>query len=268
LSVLDILYRGALAERARQHRWDQPCRTTILVCLPPYTNRTNANALAEVRARLVGHTAVRNAVLDAAHFPVWRRPDRLERSLLVGTRDARATPGLAMCAGGPIGLLDLATTEEWLLPLAVTTHSGWARTTAHTPPAEPWWPFLDRHHTVPDQYPLPVALREFAAQPRIAAMMHHDAGAVAAGDRFDGDCYGPGLTALATGASTYADYLSGVLTYAGGLLTLDRELLVPSWTDVLVEQSLPERVAYHQQAHTYLATVNPTTVLVTVICHR
>ena len=111
-------------------------------------------------------------------------------------------------------------------------------------------------------------MHEFATQPQITAMLHHDAIAIDPGDRFDGDCYGPALTALSTGAATYAEYLAGVLTFAGGLLTLDGDLLVPSWTDVLVEQSWSERAAYHQQARTYLAAADPRTVLDAVTCHR
>jgi hypothetical protein len=98
-------------------------------------------------------------------------------------------------------------------------------------------------------------------------MLRHDAGTLPA-HRFDGDCYGPGLSALHTGAATYADYLTGVLTYGGGLLSLDGDLLAPSWTDLLVEQSLNERAGFHQQACQYLAALNPTTVVVAVTCHR
>lgn len=268
MSILRTLYRGTLAARVRRRQWDRPCRTTMLVCLPPDATRTARTVRRELRARLTGRVHPVGKVLDAAHFPEWRRPDRVERPLLFDVRDVPLGPPFAFCAGGPIGLLDLATTGQWLLPQAIATYAHWAHATAGTPEAQPWWLFLDRHTSDPDLYPLSHAAHEFAAQPQIAAMLHHDAIAIDDGDRFDGDCYGPGLTALATGAATYAEYLAGVLTFAGGLITLDGDLLVPSFIDVLVEQSLPERAAYHQQARTYLAAADPRTVLVAVTCHR
>jgi hypothetical protein len=268
VSVLHTLYRGTLVARVRYRQWDRPCATTMLVCLPPDAARTAGTVRRELRARLAGRVHLVGAVLDAAHFPVWRRPDRIERPLLLAGRDVPPGPMLGFCAGGPIGLLDLATTGQRLLPLAVATYTDWVQATAGAPAARPWWLFLDRHISDPDRYPLSLAAHEFAAQPQIAAMLHHDAIAIDTGDRFDGDCYGPGLTALATGAATYAEYLAGVLTFAGGLITLDGDLLVPSFIDVLVEQSLPERAAYHQQARSYLAAADPRTVLVAVTCHR
>jgi hypothetical protein len=267
MSVLDTLYTGPLAERALKNRWDQPCRTTMLVCLPARAGRTSAAALAEARARLTGHAAADHAILDTAHFPLWRRAGQHEQRLLVSARITDSRNSISTCAGAPIGLLDLNTTAERLLPVAVATHALWAQVVQDAPTAAPWWPFLDRHHAEPEQYPLEAALSDFAEQPQIAAMLRHDASTLPA-HRFDGDCYGPGLSALHTGAATYADYLTGVLTYGGGLLSLDGDLLSPSWTDLLVEQSQNERASYHQQAHQYLAALNPTTVVVAVTCHR
>ncbi|GAA0475649.1 hypothetical protein Aca07nite_84600 [Actinoplanes capillaceus] len=267
MSVLDTLYHGTLAERARQRRWDQPCRTKILACLPARAARTSTEALDEVRARLSGHADTDAAALDTAHFPLWRHPDHHTQHLLVSPRINAGRDAVSTCAGAPIGLLDLNTTAARLLPVAATSHTAWAQIVQGATTAAPWWPFLDRHHSEPDQYPLDAALSDFAAQPQIAAMLRHDADTVPA-HRFDGDCYGPGLSALHTGAAAYADYLTGVLTYAGGLLSLDGDLLVPSWTDLLVEQSLMERTSYHQQARHYLTALNPTTVIVAVTCHR
>ncbi|GIF01993.1 hypothetical protein [Paractinoplanes rishiriensis] len=267
MSVLDTLYRGPLAERARRHRWDQPCRTTMLVCLPARAGRTSIEALGEARARLAGHAVTGHAALDNAHFPLWRHPGHAEQHLLISPRITAGRDTISTCAGAPIGLLDLNTTAERLLTVAVAGHARWAQIVQDTPAAAPWWPFLDRHHSEPEQYPLEAALSDFAAQPQVAAMLRHDAGTVAA-HRFDGDCYGPGLSALHVGAVTYADYLTGVLTYGGGLLSLDGDLLVPSWTDLLVEQSLNERASFHQQARGHLTALNPTTVVVAVTCHR
>lgn len=267
MSVLDTLYRGTLAERARQNRWDQPCRTTMLVCLPARAARTSTDALDEIRIRLAGQAATDDAVLDTAHFPLWRHPDHDEQHLLISARITAGRDTTSTCAGAPIGLLDLNTTAERLLPVAVATHTLWTQIVQDSRTASPWWPFLDRHHSEPEQYPFEAALSDFAEQPQIAAMLRHDAGTLPA-RRFDGDCYGPGLSALHTGAATYADYLTGVLTHGGGLLSLDGDLLAPSWTDLLVEQSLTERASYHQQAHQYLAALNPTTVVVAVTCHR
>lgn len=268
LSILRTLYRGTLAARVRHQQWDRPCATTMLVCLPPDATRIANTARRELRARLGGRVHPVGQVLDDAHFPVWRRPNHVELPQLLDLRDLPSGPPFAFCAGGPIGLLDLGTTGLWLLPQAIATYTHWTHVTAGSPPAQPWWRFLDHHLSSRGRYPLPAAMHEFAAQPQITAMLHHDAIAIDPADRFDGDCYGPGLTALSTGAATYAEYLAGVLTFAGGLLTLDGDLMVPSWTDVLVEQSWSERAAYHHQARTYLAAADPRTVLVAVTCHR
>jgi hypothetical protein len=267
VSVLDILYRGALAERARRHRFDQPCRTTMLVCLPTGAARSTAEVVHEVRQRLAGRAHTAGAVLDHTHFRVWRRPDPLEQPLLVGPRGRSNSGTPTTCAGAPIGLLDLTMTAQRLAPIAVTGHDTWSRTVPGTPAATPWWAFLGRHRHRPRRYPLAQALRDFAAQPQIAAMLRHDA-AAPPGRRFDADCYGPGLSALHTGARAYGDYLTGVLCYGGGLLTVDGDLLTPSSTDVLVEQSLSARTAYHQQARRHLAALHPATVVAAVLCHR
>ncbi|GIH16134.1 hypothetical protein [Rugosimonospora africana] len=266
MPVLETLYTGALIERARRQQWDQPCPTTLLVCLPPDA-RTVTTIGPEVRARLSGTVRTATAALDGAHFPVWATPNRIEQTLLVGLPSNPDRREPVSCAGGPVGLLDLRTTAQRVVRVAADDHEKWSRSVEGTGPAEPWWCFLDRHHADPDGYPLHRALAEFAAQPRTAAMLRHDA-TTAPTDQFGGNSYGPGLSALQTGAATYADYVAGVVTYGGGLLTLGGDLIVPSWTDVLVEQSLPERIAYHQQAQTYLATIDPRTVLVAVSCHR
>lgn len=264
--MLETLYTGALVERARRQQWDQPCPTTLLVCLPPAVQTVTAIGH-EVRARLGGIARAASVVLDGAHFPVWATPNRVEQTLLVGPRPNPDRREPAFCAGGPVGLLDLRTTAQRALPVAADDHERWSRCVEGTGLAEPWWCFLDRHHADPGGYPLHRALAEFAAQPRVAAMLQHDATA-APTDQFGGDSYGPGLSALQTGVATYADYVAGVVTYGGGLLTLGGDLIVPSWTDVLVEQSLPERIAYHQPTQTYLAAADPRTVLVAVSCHR
>jgi len=87
------------------------------------------------------------------------------------------------------------------------------------------------------------------------------------GDRFTPDTYGPGLEALHTGdPDVYADYQTGLLTFGDGLVTLDGQLLIPSFTPVLVEQTLAERQVFHDRARDYVAALDPTTLLVAVTC--
>src|SRR6266498_3865595 len=183
----------------------------LVVCLPPVAGRHLLALAGDLVDRLRLHVAAAAGLLDTRHFMLWRRPDPTEARLLVLPAPDPQHPGLTWCAGGPVGLLDLATTAHRLRECA--------------PPA------------------------------------------TKAGERFTPDMYGPGLEALHTGdPGVYADYQAGLLTFGDGLLTLDGQLLIPSFSPVLVEQTLAERQVFHDRARNYVAALDPTTLLVAVTC--
>jgi hypothetical protein len=234
----------------------------LVVCLPPGAARHLVVLVDELVGRLRPHVSGPSGLLDINHFVLWHRPDATEQSLLVCARPDPQLPALTWCAGGPVGLLDLAGTAGHLRACARHDYEGWQTVVAGTPVAEPWWHFLDAHHADPDGYPFDRAVAEFEAQPRIAAM------AAAEGTRFSADMYGPGLEALHAGPDVYADYQAGLLAFTDGVVTLDGQLLVPSFSPVLVEQTLAERQLFHDRARRYVAALDPTTLLVAVYCTR
>jgi hypothetical protein len=235
---------------------------SLVVCLPSTAGRHIVELVGELVDRLRPHVATPAGLLDAAHFVLWHHLDATEAALLVLATPDPDLPELTWCAGGPVGLLDLAATAAHLRNVARHDLADWQQAVAGTPPARPWWNFLDAHHAEPDGYPVERAAAEFEAQPRISAM------AAARGARFSADMYGPGLEALHAGPDVYAAYQAGLLAYTDGLVTLDGQLMVPSFTPVLVEQTLAERQLFHDKAGRYVAGLDPTTLLVAVYCAR
>jgi hypothetical protein len=236
----------------------------LVVCLPPTAGRHLLALAAELVDRLRPHVAAPAGLLDTRHFVLWRRPDPTEARLLVLPAPDPQHPDLTWCAGGPVGLLDLATTAQLLRASAPPDLDDWHAVVAGTEPARPWWHYLDAHNADPDRYPATRAIADFEAQPRIAAMA--SAPATDTGERFAPDMYGPGLEALHAGPDVYADYQSGLLTFGDGLVTLDGQLLIPSFSPVLVEQTLTERQIFHGRARDHVAALDPTTLLVAVTC--
>jgi len=234
----------------------------LVVCLPPATGASLRRLAGELVDRLRPHICAPVGLLDTTGFVLWHRPDHTEVRLLVLPVPDPQHPALTWCAGGPVGLLDLATTAQQLRACAQPDVEDWHTVVAGTETARPWWHYLDTHNADPDRYPAAQAIAEFEAQPRIAAMAA--APPTDAGQRFTPDMYGPGLEALHAGPDTYADYQAGLLTFRDGLLTLDGQLLIPSFSPVLVEQSLAERQIFHDRARHYVANLHPTTLLVAV----
>jgi hypothetical protein len=226
----------------------------LLVCLP-------SAGLDGVLDRLRPHITATAQLLASGHFPLWRRHDPTEAGRLVDVVSDPGTPPRTRCAGGPIDLLDLAATEAHHRASTTRQAQDLTAIVAGTPTALPWSYFLDAHNADPDHYPLAEAITQFETQPRIAAL-------AAVGTSFGSDDYGPGLEALQTGTGAYAGYRAGVAVFADGLLTLDGELLIPSFSPLLVEQTLEERQAFHDTARRYLAAIHPATVLVAVRCLR
>lgn len=236
----------------------QPSR--LIVCLPAeaaHDQHLTRRLIEAVRPHVAGPAGW----LDHRYFALRRRPDATEAALLI---DAHPHPDLPLtwCAGGPIGLLDLAATAAHVWHVAAEVVTYWHTTVAGTPSALAWWRFYDDYRADPTSYPLADAVADFEAQPRVTAM------AATTGDAFPADMYGPGLEALHAGDDAYAAYQGGLLLYGDGLVDLNGQLLLPAPTPSLVEQSLAERQLYHDRARRYLTALDPTVVLAAVRCHR
>lgn len=238
----------------------------LIVCLPPEAGHDPLRLGGELADRLRPHTTACAPRLYTTHYPLRRCPDRTEARLLLALMPDPQPGAPSRCAGGPIGLLDLAATTRSLRESARNDVEDWRTVIAGTPPARPWWHYLDAHHSDPDAYPIEQAVAQFEAQARITAMA--TAPGTPAGAGFPADLYGPGLEAMDDGPDTYADYRAGLLSLGDGLLTLDGQLQVPSFSPVLVEQSLAERQVFHDRARAEVAALDPRTLLAAVRCLR
>jgi hypothetical protein len=239
-----------------------PGQATLIACLPANAAHNRRHLTEALIAGLDPHVAVPTAALDGGHFLLWRHPDATESAVLLLPTADPDVPVLAWCAGGPVGLLDLEATGEYLHRIAGDDVDRWRSAVAGTPPAVAWWRYVGEHRADPHSYPLTRAVADFQAQPRIAAMLD------VPGQAYSGDMYGPGLEALDAGAAEYADYQAGLLTFGDGLISLDGDLLIPALSPALVEQSLAERRLYHRRARHYIQNLDPTVVLAAVCCFR
>ena len=239
-----------------------PGQATLIACLPPEAAYDRQRLRSALAAALEPHVVIPMGALDGGHFPLWRHPDPVESAVLLLPEPDPDVPDLAWCAGGPVGLLDLHATAQYLRGIGGEDIDRWHSVVAGTPPAMAWWHFVDQHRADPHRYPLSRAVTDFQAQPRIAAMLD------VPGQAYSGDMYGPGLEALDAGPEDYADYQAGLLTFSDGLISLDGDLLVPTLSPTLVEQSLAERRLYHERACRYVQGLDPTVVLAAVRCVR
>jgi len=147
-----------------------------------------------------------------------------------------------LAAGGRIGTLRLDRIREWAGRRADVDWHTWRAVTAATPPARTWAQIARRH----PEASRPQITRMFREQPRIAAMLAHNA-SPAATVRFDLD----NLEAFQAGY--YAYWQLQVLTAAVGdeLLTMKGDRLFPQ------SASLADQFAYLNKANHHLDCLMP-----------
>jgi len=109
----------------------------LVVCLPPAGGRHLLALVGDLVERLRPHVGAAAGLLDGRHFMLWRRPDPTEARLLVlpapdPQRPDPQRPGPIWCAGGPVGLLDLATTTQLLRECAPPDLEDWHTVVAGT----------------------------------------------------------------------------------------------------------------------------------------
>jgi len=216
---------------------------TVLVLLPPGASHNPRTLTDRLTAALPSGVPTR---LCHNHFRPQHDLGTAERRLLV-------QPAGPSCAGGPIGLLDLESTHAAASALAQVLHHRWRIAVAGTPPALPWRHYLRRHRADPHSYPMHQATDEFAAQPRITAMIDYSRGAEAATE-FRLDEYDAGL--IAHQDSVFGDYLCGIALFGDGLATGDAGVLSPDPGDE------GGRAAFHTAAHARLHAADPGSVIV------
>ncbi len=207
----------------------------ITVCLP---QGTPVDALATTAAALLPGPCTPAPV---THFVTSR--SLFTGKLLLATKHT--------AAGGPLRLLDF----NAMAAAGRATHyhrfAVWHRVVADTKAAQPFWMFADRHRADPKKYSLIQAQQHYLAQPRIAAMRTYNL----LPNRVM-DLPASHLEALQAGGDTYT-HLGGLTAVpANAMVTLNGNYLTPE-TD-----RLSDLLAYLDQAHTYLRSLNPAHQLV------
>ncbi|MCI0687386.1 MAG: hypothetical protein L0Y54_09150 [Sporichthyaceae bacterium] len=240
-------------------------RAVVLGCLPPTTDSHPDAAAAAVSDLLGRALAGVPAAVAATGFVARPGLGPPERARLI--RPTVLCDGLLGCAGGPVGLLDLAATAAVLELFAEARWHQVRRVTAGTGPALPYHHFYDRHLLDPAGYPLGRANAEFAAQPRVAAMLARDTAEPDPDLRFDCDDYGPGLPAHQGGLADLVGYAAGCFL-GDALVTSAGELITPhpGRPRGRLTHSLPARLSYHARAGAHLASLDPRSVIVALVC--
>src|SRR5436189_200897 len=139
----------------------QPCRRppgapnrrqlTVAVLLPPGASHHRHAVAGLLTAALPSEVPT---ALCHNHFRPQHDLSAAERLLLV-------EPAGPSCAGGPIGLLDLESTQAVAKALAQVLHHRWRIAVAGTAAARPWRHYLRRHRGDPQAYPMHQATDEF-----------------------------------------------------------------------------------------------------------
>jgi hypothetical protein len=197
------------------------------------------------------HSLDRHLGVPAATCPrFWvNGARRWQHRQLIDLRGGRP----AYCAGGPVGLLDLAGMRQAAAVAAGIRYQTWTRVVAGTRPAVGWAEFAARHLTDPHRYPADRAAAEFARQPRVAAIRLHNAASppTARLDLTE-------LEAFQTGPAGYTTYHALCAAPADALLTADGRQLRPA------TGNLSDRISYLQAANHHIDTLHPTCRLLAI----
>jgi hypothetical protein len=173
--------------------------------LPPPTIRYSLVCLPEELPTAVlstGRNLARHLNVPAKAFAaLWAKPGLYlwQRRQLIGLGKDRRP---AVCAGGPVKLLDLTAMRHAAHIGATMRHDMWHKATRGTRDALPWHVFHGRHLANPSGYPLDKAEADFEGQPRIIAMRLHNTNWVGPDNELDPS----ELDFFQCGEAAYANY--------------------------------------------------------------
>jgi len=163
-----------------------------------------------------------------------------QRTLMIGLRKGRP----ALCAGGPVKLLDLVGMRQAAGIGAGIRHQLWTHAVHGTRPATPWHVFWARHLADPENYPWDTANAEFCNQPRVNAMRMHNAVTYGTCQLDIG-----ALEMFQAGQMAYQHYAAATAVCGDALLMANGTRLAPA-SDAMAHQ-----VTYLQQAGHLLGTL-------------
>jgi hypothetical protein len=218
----------------------------ITVCLPD-TVPTHLLHAAAVSAYATSTGTTTPIATPSGRYPIRkRRPGEL----LQPQRD--------VAAGGPIMLLNLDALEARAAEHAWQRWTVWSQVVRGTPPAQPFWRFVDRHrqqHTR-NPYTLARAQQDYLAQPRVQAMAIYNATAEPERQIPTSE-----LEALQVNCDSYVAVAQMRAVAADAVVTVDQTLLAPA------DQRLTTVHRFLQRAHTYLHTLSGAHRLVALATH-
>jgi hypothetical protein len=218
-----------------------PVPQTVIVCYP-------ADHIADwfTAAEIVDHH-LRAAGTPLVRFPVrrgrltgwvtrWRTGHLIDPVRRFGT--------VTRAAGGRVSRLDLTRAVAGARDEAILRWRTWYHRVHATPRARTWQDFFADHTANPTKLGLDEARRRFEAQPRVLALLAHNAHP---GVRFPHDPYD--LEAFQAGETTYTTTCWMRQIAGDALITGDGRLLQPQ------SRSVADTLRYLQQATAYIHTL-------------
>lgn len=214
---------------------------TMIICVPQEIPDT---ALASRQmARHFGVTGTTTRRFWTAKLRPWQTRHIID--------PRKGTP--VACAGGPVRLLDLTGVAHAAGIGAGLRYQKFAQLVHGTRPATPWPVMAAKHHTDPEKYPLDKVTADFEAQPRVQAILLHNA-ATYGPDRIDL----AELGALQAGSVAYQHYRAMTQICGDALLTEAGQQLQPA------SDTVADRARYLEAARQHLDCLDANTRILAV----
>ncbi|MGH3736536.1 MAG: hypothetical protein ACRDT6_13105 [Micromonosporaceae bacterium] len=215
---------------------------TMIICVP---DAVPTEALASSR-QLDKHFGVKGATVRrfwALPLSPWRRRHMIDL--------CKGRP--AYCAGGPVGLLDLQGLRHAAAMGAGVRHQQWTHVVRGTAPATAAPVFVRKHLAEPCKYPLERARADFEAQPRVQAMLMHNA-AVYGAARLDT----AELEMFQAGCVAYQHFHALQAICGDAMPTAEGHRIAPA------SDQFADRIRYLDQARSHLDTLDASARLLAV----
>ncbi len=150
-------------------------------------------------------------------------------------------------------LLDLQGLRYAAAMGAGVRHQQWTHVVRGTKPAVSWTAFAQRHLADPSKYPMGTARADFEAQPRVQAMLMHNAAVYGAArlDTFE-------LEMLQAGCVAYQHFHALQAICSDAMLTGDGHRIAPA------SDKFADRIRYLDEANSHLDALDASTRLLAV----